>query len=837
MDKVTDYLVQSATKLAWSNPRGDYQYTFKPGLLSKPYGDIHTLRLPYVNIRLPSTSDRWVVYEMGQFGLWNIGVDDLFYGWKPLSEFIAPSNMLIEVFVNNRLLDLSSIYFQRNENQNNLLAIKYTVNKELLDLREDLYIRFYSNAWFGTTDGQASAGMQWSGRQIAVPQDAADMVNAISAITNQKQLLTYHNGYLIEKLLVGEQQVGDNTQYYHDSSIIDYFDVPFTTLDSYQSDRDRRRKVIISIPDSIVLNIACVDDIEVYVCDVENNLAGVERTVGVRYSRIDEYNMRQLTQRDYALDALRIEQIISEHKERLDRTTSFIRVYIRHATKMANLPEDGQLLRELYLLPLDLRRKLMIGGVSVIPEWQAKTLEVSPYMKWLQGDGDYINAGNIKNVYSYHALTRVSDMAVKNGTSNFTLPPSMLNGGLVISCDADGLMHDMAEVPANTIAYAAPPNTESIECIPGRRATIAATIENVSSLIQDPVASHFESRWYRFSGQEWKLAKEGTDYTLSQDGTTATWNASFVSAERVRRLGDVYYKREFVIAEENLGKAIAIFEGSPPFVDKPMARLDIWINGRRLVENVDFLVDHPRVWITSRDYYLPNTPINVTLVYHGAPGEIDYKPTYGSIKHRYINYGKPFSLAVHRPRITIINGMVALEDETDFSESRKGTLDARFRDGHMYGLLPVINHMPLKAVESLSTSAKVALDKDKQLEVYLSDEIDEPELPGPILIPGKHGVISALFTKLIEDLDAERLDVSFGPTSSAAIAAILSEYKTEMEADLYLREKFDLDFFEIHPNGRNTTTIVNGVEFNFLNKINQDMFGGSVNLVNYISIS
>lgn len=839
MSTITESLVRRATDLAWSNPRGDYQYTFKPSRLSRSGGNIHTLSLPYVIIRLPDTTRRFAVYEMGQFGLWNIGIDKNFFGWKKLSDFVADNNMIVQAFVDNTMLDLDGVFIQRNENQNNLIAIDYDYNKELLSGDKAFYLRFYSNAWFGTTPGQATAGVTWEGRQIAIPQDAADMFNAYATATagGTENVLQFHNGYLIENLLVAEQNIGDYTQFYQDHSIVDHFDTPFIDIPSFGSARDSRTKGIVTIPDSIVKDISYHDDLEIFVCDVEDNLGGVPRTVGVYYSRLNETNVRQLTQRDYAIDMLRVEQIISEHSDRLDRNTAFIRIYVRNATAPISLPEDGQLLREFYLLSEERRGQLLTGGVSVVDEWRAANLEDSPYLKWMQGDGDYINSTNIKGVFSYHGLNRVAEEPLKLGTASFTLPPSMVNGGRVYNYDATGEMTSSTAVPADALAYAAPAGTESVECIPGTEAVNGSVLESISALTGDPVSSVFESRWYRHAGGEWTLAVEGTDFNYSIDGLTADWVPTYSTAERIRRVSNIYYRRSLILAENDMGKAIDIFAGSAPYMNVPLDRLDVWVNGRRLIENVDFKLDHPRVWLLSRDFYTPGNPIEIEMIYHGASSGLSYSPSYGSIKHRFINYGSPFSLDVYRPRTIIINGLYARTDEVDFSETRLGGMDARFEDGRLYGLLPLINHLPETTVVELTDTPAVAFAKDELLETFLDGELPEADLPGPIIIPGKHGVISPLLTKLIEDLNSGVLDVSAGPTSDAAIAAILSGYSAEQSADTYLQEKFDLDFFEIHPNGRNVSTIVTGIEFAFLEKLNQDMYDGRVDLSSYLTLS
>lgn len=838
MSNITELLISRAQSEAWIVPHADKQFTIEPSRLSKEDGDVTAISLPYVYITLPDTTTRFAVYEMGQINPALLGLDEHLRDWIPLKNFVIANKMVINIHVNHRMLLLDSVYIKRNENRNLILAIDYDKNEALLNNKEhSLYFRLYTNQWFSTAAGAANGGVITKGTCI---EDASEILPFYTEWVTRSNsgdgnLFTYVNGFYVDNLVNTELQVGDTVEYIHDYSGTGYFDVPINGSPHFQSTIDDLRKILVLAPDGSSDKLEYYDDVEMYICSTEDDNLGNPRSVGVYYSSLVQSDIRMITHRDYAIGSLRALEIILQQDGRLLKSGSFIRVFLRNNVnrEASELSDDGNLIKDLYLLDYDTRKSLLVGSAAVIDEWRAENLEDSAYHKWQQSDGNSLSEELLKGVYSFHGLSRIMELPTYSG-SGYDLPPSMVNGGRVYHYDANGYMTGFVDVPATTTNYPLPTNVVNIEVVPGFAVSAGTQLDETSLYQNDSVSDVYESRFYRYQeASNWVSAEWGNDYEYNSDGTIS-WSADHFSSVKIKRLANRFYSTDFVFSDADIGKPFDFFKGTPPFMNNDAGRLTLWMNGRRLIEDVDFVRNKNICYITARDYYSSST-INVHVLFQGAE-QLNTKPGVGYVQHRYLNYNDEYNMDALRPRITFIDGKFAPEGDIGFSESRTSTVDPRFREGGVYGIYPLLNHLPETVVAELTTSRTDAFDKDEAISDYLS--IYSPELPisGPVIIPGKHGIVSVLMKKLIDDIKDGSLIIDNSALSDVALDLIVNGYSDYLEADLVARNNLNWDFVVAHPSGSVTGLTVSAAQYATLERINQRFLHSKIQLTTYLTI-
>ena len=154
---MSNYLVQHALANVWCSPEQDRQSAFKPARLTKSMGTYRSIKVNFEDIHLPNITDRFYVYQIGQIDPDLINLIEVRNTWIPISRLCRDYNLLVDIYT------VDGIQYPRFEtwilitrNKNVIIAVKeqYTIN--LLSTK-DIYIRFYTNAYFSSIRKDSNA--------------------------------------------------------------------------------------------------------------------------------------------------------------------------------------------------------------------------------------------------------------------------------------------------------------------------------------------------------------------------------------------------------------------------------------------------------------------------------------------------------------------------------------------------------------------------------------------------------------------------------------------------------------------------------------------------------
>lgn len=832
MSTITDRAVTTAIQQAWSNPQEDKQHSFKPAMLSKPNGAKGTVNLPWDQIYLPDQDHFYVVYQIGQLDPEVYGIEDSFYNWTPINEVCDRNDLILQFHTKELMMYLGSSFVKRTQGRNTLFAIRLDHNRELFNLKEDVFIRFYSNAWLNTPAGIANQGIDIRSTTVDIIADAgAFIVDLNAAIAAPGLVWFHHNGVYKDSLILQDVELGDRLEYYHDHSGSGSFDVALEDMVHFDSVLDDVRKYLVQRPVDTVEKLVPFSDIEVYLCTKDEDGLGNEFTRGVYYSKLYASNVRSLTQSDWSVESLRLQNILVSHDDTVFNQP-FIRVFLRDAVETTELVNDGNYIKDLYLLGQQQRKELMVGGSSVIPEWRAENLEASSYMQWLGRPNYELGLQTLKDVYSYHGLNQMMERPIVNG-SVATLPPIMENGGLVINYNASGVMVSQTLVPGGG-TYALPVGVDRIELVPGYEVDAGRYLETGSSYENDDIGDYAVEPIYRDITGQWHIAEEGTDFNFDLENNVINWTNLRFSDFKAKRLSGSFYRNSFVLKTVDVTTLIPIFPLEAPFSGLELGRLDIWINGHKGIRGFNYSVEYPNFRILDKKHYTADD-IQIDILFSGLSEDREV-PKVDFIKHRLINYNVDYSLAYNRNFDINIGGMVARYNELNFSERPIGTMRPEYVEGLPYTVEFPINHINNVDLKLLSKSKSEAISKDEDIEAYFTKIVPEAVIPGHIVIPNKYPLVSLLMHTLIEDILSGALTIDYDDPSSDYVALTVTPYLRLLSSDPFTNPDIDFDYVDLHPTARLTQSGVRESSYVFLTKVNESYLGGLCNLNSYLFI-
>jgi hypothetical protein len=666
-------LKDHALRNVWSSPSQDYQYIFKPPRIGPPSGNTFSVTIHRNQFYLPNSKNvfffesggvrrfsyktnldarPFVVFDLGPLPPWLVNLPERKGMWYPIPELMNGRNLDVWLYKKSGIRIPSQLgYIQRIRDNSFLLAVELTSRYQwdLNDPDEDLYIRFYSNAFFESErflqgGYDSTRGIDYIGGYY--PTDISQQTMAVwlapklgivqASQTNAKGgLYAFADGKLIWPFSnVNSLPNNSYIEVVFDRSIYRTAKLRISDLPGFDSDLDSKAKrVYVPWLKDKETKIEFQDDVDF--CVGRGNR-------GVYYHKNQVDAVRQLTHESYTLTEQYIEGYINDNPwlDANDPTypleEPFILARIRHSGWNRALVWEHMHLREMIKLGYADFMEALTGSQSNVPMWRAEYIENSKYnmiqRAWDENDFTW---QDVFEAYGYNAAAK-----------------------MLLPTDVDGLNNGNA--PSGLIYYDTPPSFKHITLLVfdrvgnflgcragagGASMSFPVTVGNMDSyfqhgkfiagkLTQNAVGSSFYGDTVVSNGipvleqgfqcyicnlvsglpdNEWRVVEEDEGYwEISSDGLEIIWdeialtNASSYPA--VRFNNHVIYQEAVPFQEEedgvlqfSINNTVTVEGNAEPLVEYiPYASLLVFVERKLLVENIDYYIEWPQIVVTKK---------------------------------------------------------------------------------------------------------------------------------------------------------------------------------------------------------------------------------------------
>lgn len=518
--------------------------------------------------------------------------------WRPLSGICMINNLYIELFLDSGLqFPRTNSYIRYTHDNNVLLAVKIiqgygdVVGENVLD-DDYLYVRFYSNAYFGSQRWQAAFQERFdSFNSLPVLQrdvrqqewlrskpitiygtHATDQNNytgwrqqalAIESLFgNVGRGTWYENGFVINK--PGgwtNDRLGKFYEFVWDASIKEKYHVNITDLPSFISTLDGSEEKFLIVRDATYTTIDFYDDVDVFLA---RNLTDTNYK-GVLVHRIAEDTVRMVTHNAYSVNEGHLDSHVVQNPFMNALADCRLILNVRHSGFERGLVHQHNRIEELYKLPYSNIVGGMVGVNATIPEWTAAELEASAYNEIVRSYSEDITNEMIEDAYGYNALTRlfadpfqfpliqeITRYAPIPHALNIRHPVSNLAHRTIFSYDVDGAFMkyqnnsgDYDQVPVTAIGAVQPALFEILHthCTNSDGTRFPNYNSGTNSFTETVVATH-DLKYHGFRcyvcpivagvpNEQWYDVTDNINnyYTYSEPGgmPTLTWNSALLS--------------------------------------------------------------------------------------------------------------------------------------------------------------------------------------------------------------------------------------------------------------------------------------------------------------------
>lgn len=272
-------------------------------------------------------------------------------------------------------------------------------------------------------------------------------------------------------------------------------------------------------------------------------------------------------------------------------------------------------------------------------------------------------------------------------------------------------------------------------------------------------------------------------------------------------------------------------------------QIDIWMNRHPLIENVDYILDFPNVYIINKMWLKEGKQF---FQYRGtglSKNGLVNTSELGFIADGVLGYNGRYNLRIDRPTKTITGGRLYLTPTVDWAEDINHGNNMKHLNGFPYEVKHI--YSANKYVDWYDTYW--GYDKSRELDVRVSNYLTEyatykSNEPKNVvyLEKDKYRLYSPFLSQIVNEL---MLGFMTAPTPSGdakpypdqVVYDLVKQHEWMLKYDPIIR-KLDLDFFTVHPYNNWTTAKLTADQLTFVNVVNDLFLEGKVKIEGHFEV-
>lgn len=272
-------------------------------------------------------------------------------------------------------------------------------------------------------------------------------------------------------------------------------------------------------------------------------------------------------------------------------------------------------------------------------------------------------------------------------------------------------------------------------------------------------------------------------------------------------------------------------------------QIDIWMNRHPLIENVDYILDFPNVYIINKMWMVDGPQFFQYRATGLSRNGLVNTSELGFVADGVIGYNGRYNLRIDRPTKTIIGGRLYLTPTVDWAE-----------DIHHGNNLVGLNGWPYEVKHIYSANKYVdwyntywgydkAIELDRRISGYLTEQATyKKEYPTEVVYmeADKYRLYSPFLSKIVNELVLGFLDA---PTPSGLEVPYSNQLVDQLTRDYQWMLSFDpivlgmdLRFFTVHPYNNWDVVTVTPDQLTFISVINDLFLQGKVKIEGHFEV-
>ncbi len=578
---------------------------------------------------------------------------------------------------------------------------------------------------------------------------------------------------------------------------------------------------------------------------------------GVYFHRNAGDTVRMVTHKDYAV-ATPYVQGFAQDNAWADVESLTLRLVIRKAGWDRPLVNEDNRIKELYkLADLDITQA-MLGPDSVVLNWRADALENAWYTKVMRVHADEVTGALVEDAYGYNAISSLIGMTPAlcydlSGQQVADVPYGLQSRSTAYEYDGDGKLLGWFTHLEGTRYPARDDRAQLVEMVVGDVSDRLDETYGDKIVPLDPTSNYrmytcpivdgvVTNQWVDVTGSgqytvvnnllTW-LTNETTTYTLVRsDRTMLGYTLNLSAADGLLR---------FTLTHRALrnGQVLAW----PMQIQ--MGELDLWLNGKSMIEGIDYVVHFPQVVVFNKEFLInPRTQQQrIDIRFSGfcrSDLTREIPEDVGFVEYGMLSHNNRYDVRDDKVMRIVVDGAVYERSELKFAEDTPAIVVTDARNGAPYLLrdivVPMRGYTDKKTYEMRSHSQEI----DARISAYMTLKFPQPVQTLPSAIPNKYAVYSPFLNKIMRDLMSGTLsdDRLKNFYSDEVVREIVQPYMWLLDYDPTQDENLpDTRYVDIHPHNEPTVVDIDIYWYKFISRCVRLFMQDRVNLSHFLRLT
>ena len=607
----------------FSNDPVDNVIKYKLHRLTPASGVIGTFNVFEVGVDVPKTGDRYHIYALGNINLIRIGISPevrsvLQQNWVPLAGASAVGRLTIRIISEDGLIASNNDCFVSEMISGNILiAIKSKLKADIPLAKEPVYLTTYRNAYLGT-DGS----LVYKSKAI-VNDGAEELIDIITGYPSSDNSTSFIvNGLFYTGLPRDSLRVQDTIDAAMDDTVESIITHSLDSLYTFKSTLHDTYKYILPYKTSPSTKIRYHNETDIYV----TGITSVGNRVGVLYANLQEDDVTMITNDYYGVKTDKVQYLLNKLSDRLGTLTSpAITMVVRHMSNPRTIIPSRVRMDVLHKLPVKDVLNLLSPSSVNLNLWLAANLEADYYTRSM---GNILTSSKEDVDLSLVALGLHAMMYFEGkgvmipDTASVKVPICYVPAFTLYSYNNGTLVSKVGRT--NDYNLTVSNDIDVLEFIPGIHNDAFATRINDGTTV--PVNTEY-SIYIKDINTLTEVTGDATKYTIVDNKirrTSGFLRSFYISKvtqcfNRDYLLGDTFYKDNAMV--------IPVVDGNGDYVYELYSTIEVSLNGKWLMDTVDFKVDLPYISITNSEFIDHSKDKQLVHVRSYGVGRFDTKST------------------------------------------------------------------------------------------------------------------------------------------------------------------------------------------------------------------
>lgn len=858
--KINNVLVTHALNNVWASPSQDIQFILQPKRITIKEGNYNYVKIVTDVYTLPKIKTKFHVFQIGQYypSLLNL-INDKESVWIKASDNCNTNSVMINLYnIKGIQYPTEKVWLQVTKNKNLLIAVEESKNIPIKLGTENIYFRVYSNMFFRTVYANESY------HRIFVDyfniNSDNDKLLARSKFLERFNLpgktIVNINGFIQEDLKFVDMKTGDCVEILFDGSVYRTVELSLKDLDGFDSILDSTRKFIIHYPGTQNY-IDFHDDIDLYIKNTKNN-----KTKMVYYHRNNETAVRQITHKDYTIVCDYVYQYRNAFPEWEDHDDFKIVLNIKYSGFIRELVFEHNRLKELYKMKDSDVYAAFIDLESNVPNWRADYLETCDLNKIMSHTSYCIDNLTVANAYGYNATSKLigdtpNKLEVQSTLLTCKIPSGLQKARTIYEYDntgtligkRDGITAHNGDTFSSLLS-----NSSFIETLSGIGGNLLYDNYDKDTLTLDSDSTY---RMYICDIDEhneilynWQDVTDSNLYEI--ENGVLTWNVDHSKFFTAVRSDFFFLSQTFKSTFSNgniIFQLICQQEYKGDIITEnlriPFGELDVFLNGKSLIKDLNYFVDLPLITITDKKHVIGN-PITdeqeITIRFKGhctKDIKIESMLETNFIKYGLLSRNSFYNLRDDRVQRIVVDGKVMLKEQLKYSEDNSAILVPNVDNGLPYSIRDIIVPVRNFLEEDTYSYREKSRAVDKVIQDYLTIKVPEPVIDNPNIILQLYELYSPFLNAIIHDLEHgnlrdERIYTNY---NNDILENIIQDYLYLLEMDPTQTKNYpDPKYTIIHPHNKSYIVRLNHFNYRLIDSINKFYCNSRTHLNNFVTI-